>query len=307
MSAKLIISLIIFISSLIILFIVRKKEIENKTKEVEEKNNKKKEVVDKPKLPSLEIISNNEPLKKVLSEFTKIENQLLIPIGLVSEEKLKLIDFQEENNILIVGTTGGGKSVCLNDIVFSLAMNYSKDEIDIVTMDTSIVELSSFNKIPQYLKETISDPSSIMNELSILQKEAEKRIQNNNPKKLIVIIDDLYDICNFDKSVIKTIEYLLRISKESNIYYILATDTPDLDILTPNIKEKLDATLYLTLAPGEEKDFSFERELSEEDLSFLAELGNVIYKKKDTTKKVTIPDVTDKDIKKLKDWFIENR
>lgn len=305
MSAKLIISLIIFITSIIVVVAVKDKE--KKDKELKEKKSQMDSIIKSPKCPPLDIINKESELYRINHEFTKIDGQLLIPIGLVSNEKLKIIDFYKENNILIIGTTGGGKSTCLNEIVFSLAMNYSKEEIDIVTIDTSFVELGSFNGIPQYLKDSIFTPKDIVEELSILYKEAEKRIKNPYKKKLIVMIDDLYDVCSYDKNALKTIEKLLKISKDANMYFILATDTPKEEILTEDFKEKLDATLYLTLSPGEEKDFSFENELSEEDLQFLTREGCLIYKEKDTTKKVTIPDITEKDIKKLKDWFIHNR
>ncbi len=300
MSIKLIISLTIFIISIIALIIVR----ENEKKEKEEQQNKKESHKEKPKTPPYDIIKDNELLKNIIKNYKK-ENNFSIPIGTITEEEIKVIDFKNNNNILIIGTTGGGKSVCLSEIIYSLAMTYSKEEIDIVTVDTSLVELSSFNKIPHYLKDTIVDPTNIIEEISILEREADKRIKNHTSKKLIVIIDDLYDITTYDTKIIKKIEYLLSISKESNIYFVLATPTQD--IITPSIKDNLEATLYLTLSPGEEKDFSFDKELSEEDLEFLNDTSSLICKEKQTTVKVKVPEVTDKEIKKLKDWFIQNR
>ena len=164
MSAKLIISLIIFITSIIVVVAVKEKE--KKEKALKEKKNQMDPIIKKHKCPPLDIINKESELYRINHEFTKVDGQLLIPIGLVSNEKLKIIDFYKENSILIIGTTGGGKSACLNEIVFSLAMNYSKEEIDIVTIDTSFVELGSFNGIPHYLKDSIFTPKDIVEELS---------------------------------------------------------------------------------------------------------------------------------------------
>ncbi len=112
-----------------------------------------------PKVENKEL-DENSPFKKLMDQFIKKE-ELEIPIGWNEQEEVKTLDFKAMKNLLIVGTTGGGKTVSLNGIISSIMMNYSKEEIKILPIDTSIVELSSFNGIPNFVQETLVSPKEI--------------------------------------------------------------------------------------------------------------------------------------------------
>lgn len=301
MELKLVLSIIIFAIVMIILIVFKWKEMKEIREEALEKEPREEKL--KSEIPPLDILEKDSDFRKILEKFTKDEKDLIIPIGQTEEEKIKTIDLDQNNNLLIIGTTGGGKSICLNEIIASIVMNYKAEDIKIVTIDTSIVELSSFNKTPHYLKETISQPQEIVEELEILYKEANRRIKNPMSQHLLVIIDDLYDVCQYSSEALSKIEALLEISDEANIKCILATDTPAKEIISKKIQEEIDATLYLTLAPGEEKDFFFEKELTEEELAYITKIGNLIYQNKEGKERIKVPDITDKEIKKIKDWF----
>jgi len=290
MELKLVLLIIIFSIVMMILLIFKWKEIA----EIEEEKEKS--------ASPLESLEEESTFKQFLKRFSKQENSLLIPIGM-KEENLKIINMGDVHNLLIIGTTGGGKSICLNEMITSIALSYSKEEVRILTIDTSIVELSSFNEIPHYIKNTISTPKDIIEELKELQKESERRIKAGNKQNLLVIMDDFYDVCSYDSNALSMVENLLLISKKANIHFIIATDTPVKDIITEKIKGNIEGILYLTLAPGEEKDFFFKKELTEEELSFLTEIGNLIYQEKDTKEKIKVPEVTETEIKNIKDWF----
>lgn len=300
MELKLVLSILIFAIVMLILLNFKWKEMKEIKEEALKKEKPKEE---KPTLPPLETLEEESDLRKVLEKFQKEENKLLVPLGFNTNHELQVMDLEKSNNLLIIGTTGGGKSICLNEIISSIIMNYQREEINFVTMDTSIVELSTFNTIPHYLKETLSRPQEILEELTVLLKEADKRIKSPQHPSLIVVIDDLYDVANYSKEALEKIEQLLRMSKEANMHFIIATDTPTQEILTKNLQKEIGTTLYLTLSPGEEKEFSFEKELTEEELSFLTTIGNLIYQENNHKEKVVVPDVTEKEIKKIKDWF----
>lgn len=251
---------------------------------------------EKESQPDLSILDNSE-IKKLLNSFEKKDNT--IPIGWNEKEEVEVLDLNQIKNLLIIGTTGGGKSICLNEIITSIALTYSSEDYKIVTMDTSMVELSSFNGLPHYLKDTLISPSDIIDEIEEIEKEVQRR--SNDSKPLIVLIDDFYDICSYDERVLPTIEKLLEKSKSKNVYLILATDTPTKNIITDKVKEQIDGTIYLTLSPGEKKDF--ELDLTKTDIEKLTEIGSAIYKTENTKKKIIIPEVLESEIAVIKDYY----
>ncbi len=299
MELKLVLLILIFSLVMIILLSFKWKELEEIKKEQEESKKKK--------LPPLDILEEDSNLKSFLRMFSREENKLQIPIGINGDNNVRTIDLKEINNLLVIGTTGGGKSICLNEMITSLSLFYEPKEIRIVAIDTSIVELSSFNRIPHYIKEALSNPKEIIEELQLLQQEAERRIRTQNKQDLLVVIDDLYDVCSYDPNALKMMEKLLAISKEANIHFILATDTPTKELITNGIKENIQGFLYLTLAPGEEKEFFFGKDLTEEELTFLTEIGSLIYQEQDQKERIKIPEVTDTELKSLKSWFTYNK
>ncbi len=274
-------------------------------KKEDEMKEQKKEASKKTSkiIPDSSILDNSKEnnIKKLLENFTNNENNKLIPIGWDEKQEVKSIDFNKNNHLLIIGTTGGGKSICLNEIITSIIMNHSAEDIKMVTMDTSMVELSSFNGIPHYIKDTIISPNEVMDELRELEKEIRRRTKDSQMTNLFVIIDDLYDICSYDSKVLRTIEQLLKDNKEKNIHFIIATDTPTKEIITDDMKKQIDGTIYLTLAPGEKNDFDLD--ITKADMEFIAEIGSAIYKTPEKKEKIIIPEVLEEEIKAIKNCY----
>ena len=252
-------------------------------------------------LPQEEVIEldENSLFKKMTDTFNR-KVDIEIPIGFNEKDEIETINFNKINNLLIVGTTGGGKTVSLNGIISSIIMNYSKEDIKILPIDTSIVELSTFNHIPHYVQETLVSPKEIEEALEKLGVETTKRLKNDKNPFLLVVIDDLYDVLSNDRKNIELLEKLMRDTEKTNIHFILVTDTPTEEVLNKSLRNYLDGTLYVTLSPGEEKDFSFEQELTKEEWNYLTEIGNAVYKEKDEKKKIKIPDISEEELKIIK-------
>lgn len=228
------------------------------------------------------------------------KNRLFMSLGF-TDQKMKLVNLKEKDHFLVMGTTGGGKSICLTEIVSSFLLNYSEEDIKMLTIDTSLVELSSFNGVPHYLKNTLVNPSQIMKELQELLKLVNA---SKFPKKpLLVIIDDFYDVCSYDRKVLGIIEELLEKSKGKNIHFILATDTPVEDILTEKIQKNVDGFLYLTLSPGYRDYLPFSDKITEEDDDYLTLIGNAIYHDGNRKYRIHVPEIYDEDIQKIKEWL----
>lgn len=251
-------------------------------------------------IPPLSLISEEEVLSKMLTE-TQSNNNIEIPLGINDKEKIISINLEEVNNLLIIGTTGGGKSICLDEIITSIIMTKTKDDIRLTTIDTSMVELSHFNNIPHYVKDTIISPEEIIEEIEELKKELSNRERNSSNIPLLVIIDDLYDICTYDDKILSEIEYLLKEGKKEKMYFILTTDTPSKDILTNRLKEQISATIYLTMSPGSQEEFSLD--LTQNDIDYITSIGNAIYENNNKKEKILIPEIKEETLEKIKNSF----
>ncbi len=217
-----------------------------------------------------------------------------IPIGFYENGEIEDIDFKDIGNLLVIGTTGGGKSVVLNEIVLSIMKNYAKEEAKILTMDTSLVELSAFNGSSHYLKDTICTLEDITDALEDFKNQLSRK---NKEEILFVIIDDLYDIISHDKKNLKNLEALLKASEEYNIHFILATDTPSKEIFAKKIRKYLKGTLFLTTSLGTEKEYDLEKELTKDEWDYLTKISNAVYKTDMKSTKIIIPEITDEELK----------
>ncbi len=251
-------------------------------------------------------LSSETKFNNMLNQYEK-SSDIIIPIGLDEKDNVKTINLCKNPNLLIIGTTGGGKSILLNNIIASLSIKYTKDDIKIITMDTSIVELSTFNSIPHYIKNTLSYPNDILDELDNLEKEVNRRKNQEEKQPLLVVIDDLYDICSYKNSISSQIIQLLEYAKNQNIFFILTTDTPSKKVLNKKILDLVDSTIYLTLSPGEQDDFSLSEQLNEEDLDFITKIGNLLYIHGDEKERLEAPEITDKEIKEVTKFYEINK
>ena len=251
-------------------------------------------------------LSSETKYNKMINQYEK-NTDIMIPIGYNEENNIKIINLSKNPNLLIIGTTGGGKSILLNNIIASISIKYTKDDIRIIAMDTSIVELSNFNSIPHYIKSTLSYPNDILDELDELEKEINRRKNQKEKQPLLVVIDDLYDICSYKNNISSQIIKLLEDSKDQNVFYILTTDTPTKKVLNKQLLNLVDSSIYLTLSPGEQDDFSLNEQINKEDLDFIAKIGNLLYIHGKEKERLEVPEITEKEIKEIIKFYEINK
>lgn len=299
--------IILILSILVVYFYLKsikksnyEKDINNK---LEARNTDKKKRFNTD-LPELNTLKSNE-YREILNEFNKIKTISSIPLGRNELGELETIDLDKLGNMLILGTTGGGKSVLLNELIMSIILNYTNEEIKFITIDSSIVELSSFNGIPHYIKDTISDMTVASTELELIVKEVEKRKSQESIKEhLFVIIDDIYDLAyGQEKYINNLLVELMEKSKNTKVHIIVATDTPNENEIFKNYSAFFDLKCYLTLAPGTYNEFDKEKTLNQEELNFISTIGNMILVTTDAKKKIKIADILDEDIKEIVKYY----
>lgn len=299
--------IILILSILVVYFYLKSIKKSNYEKGINNKleaKNKDKTKRFNTDLPELNTLKSNE-YREILNEFNKIKTISSIPLGRNELGELETIDLDKLGNMLILGTTGGGKSVLLNELIMSIILNYTKEQIKFITIDSSIVELSSFNGIPHYIKDTISDMTVASTELELIVKEVEKRKNQESIKEhLFVIIDDIYDLAyGQEKYINNLLVELMEKSKNTKVHIIVATDTPNENEIFKNYSAFFDLKCYLTLAPGTYNEFDKEKTLNQEELNFISTIGNMILVTKDAKKKIKIADILDEDIKEIVKYY----
>ena len=205
-------------------------------------------------------------------EFMESKSSLSIALGKDISGAVKTFSLIKVPHLLIAGTTGSGKSVCINAIILSLIYRYSPDEVKFILIDPKRVEFSMYNNLPHLITpNVITDSEKALNALSWCVDEMERRfivfanarvksmeeyniseeVLEGRAEKLpyiIFIIDELADLLMTAKKEAE--DYICRIlqkARAAGIHMILATQRPSVDIVTGKIKANLSARICFAL------------------------------------------------------------
>ncbi len=207
-------------------------------------------------------------LKDVLaqSEFRTFGSKLTLALGKDTAGKSLIADLSTMPHLLIAGTTGAGKTVCVNSIIMSMLFNASPDEVKFLMIDPKMVELSIYNAIPHMLCPSVTDPKKVSAALgwvvsemesrySMLAKEGVRNIEGYNNKDtqklpyIVVVIDELADLMQVaSKQIEGAITRLAQLSRAVGIHLILATQRPSVDVITGVIKANFPARISFKVA-----------------------------------------------------------
>jgi S-DNA-T family DNA segregation ATPase FtsK/SpoIIIE len=205
---------------------------------------------------SLEFVS----LKQILNSevMRKNESKTAVALGLDVSGEASISDITKMPHVLIAGSTGSGKSVCLNAFIASILFRASPEEVKFIMVDPKRVELTGYNGIPHLLTPVIVDPEKVISALKWAINEMEKRyklfaevgVRNiagyNNLSGfqampyIIIVIDELADIMLFAPSEVEdTVTRLAQMARAVGIHLLLATQRPSVDVLTGLIKANI--------------------------------------------------------------------
>ena len=206
-------------------------------------------------------------LKEVLSntEFQKNDSKLTLALGKDIGGKAVIADLGEMPHLLIAGTTGSGKTVCVNSIIMSMLFNATPSEVKFLMVDPKMVELAPFNGLPHLLCPVVTEAKKVSSALNWVVKEMEERyqllakegvrnIEYYNKKKqrlpyIVVIVDELADLMAVAQNQIEdAITRLAQLSRAVGIHLILATQRPSVDVITGVIKANFPARISFKVA-----------------------------------------------------------
>lgn len=193
------------------------------------------------------------------STFKKNNGKLPFVLGKDTVGNNVVADLADMPHLLVAGSTGSGKSVCLNTLLISLLCKLSPDELKLVIIDPKRLEFTAYHDIPHLLFPVITHPSKAAPVLSWLtrvmeeryEKMAQKNVRNIGEYKkmcgtknmhddmpyIVVIIDELADLMMIARKEIEdSIARLAQMARAAGIHLILATQRPSVDVLTGVIK-----------------------------------------------------------------------
>ena len=189
----------------------------------------------------------------------------------------KVFDLTKMPHLLVAGSTGSGKSVCINGIIASILMRYKPNEVKLVLVDPKKVELTNYNGIPHLLCPVVSDPKKASLTLQRVVSEMDKRFtifsdsevknitgynelvdkeNKKHPEKkmprmpyIVVIIDELADLMLVaSKEVEDSITRITQLARAAGIHLIVATQRPSTDVITGLIKNNIPSRISFAVS-----------------------------------------------------------
>ena len=186
--------------------------------------------------------------------FNKKDTKLPIALGKSISGIPITVDLTSMPHLLVAGTTGSGKSVCINSIIMSLLYKHGPDSCKFILIDPKMLELSSYEGIPNLLTSVITDAKKATSALSWTVREMESRyrlmssegvrnIDGYNEKHklkmpyIVVVVDEMSDLMLVSgKEIEGYVQKLSAMARAAGIHIIMATQRPSVDVITGTIK-----------------------------------------------------------------------
>ncbi len=221
-------------------------------------------------------VSFREVLEGVPKE--KKDSKLLAPLGKDINGDVKWCEIDKTPHLLVAGTTGSGKSVCINGIICSILMRTKPDEVRLVLVDPKKVELSVYNGTPHLLCPVVTDPKKASVALAKIVSEMERRYDVFSDSKtknikgyneyieqrnqtlpddeklrkmpyIVVIVDELADLMLVaSKEVEDSIMRITQMARAAGIHLIIATQRPSTDVITGLIKANIPSRISFAVS-----------------------------------------------------------
>jgi S-DNA-T family DNA segregation ATPase FtsK/SpoIIIE len=264
-----------------------------------------------------ELVSLREGMQS--RSFTRSQAFLRFVLGKDVAGKPVTVDLATMPHLLIAGTTGSGKSVCINAILCCLLMNRTPNQLRFVMVDPKRVELTGYNGIPHLLTPVIVETDKVIGTLQWMSREMDSRYKKfsevgarniddfnaRQPNKLpyiVVVIDELADLMMMaPEETERNLNRLAQLARATGIHVIIATQRPSVDVITGMIKANFPARLSFKVVSGIDSRVVLDQPGAER----LIGLGDMLFQAPDapTPKRLQGVFVSNNEIKKLVDFW----
>ncbi|WP_088005975.1 FtsK/SpoIIIE family DNA translocase [Indiicoccus explosivorum] len=270
----------------------------------------------------LESDENNRPDKK-----------LLFGLGRDVSGKAVLAELNKMPHLLVAGSTGSGKSVCINGIITSILMRAKPHEVKMMMIDPKMVELNVYNGIPHLLAPVVTDPRKAAQALKKVVSEMERRYElfshtgtrniegyneyvqvfneeneEKHPKLpyIVVIVDELADLMMVASSEVEdAITRLAQMARAAGIHLVIATQRPSVNVITGVIKANIPSRIAFAVSSAVDSRTILDAGGAEKLLG----RGDMLFLGSGASKPVRVQGafLSDAEVEKITDFAIEQQ
>ena len=208
-------------------------------------------------------------------EFQKSQSRLSFAVGKDIGGKTVVTDIAKMPHLLIAGSTGSGKSVCINTLIMSILYKAKPEDVKLIMVDPKVVELSVYNGIPHLLIPVVTDPRKAAAALNWAVAEMDRRYgliakagsrdvkgYNEAARKdptgemeilpqIVIVVDELADLMMVAANdVEKAICRLAQLARAAGLHLIIATQRPSVDVITGLIKANMPSRIAFAVSSG---------------------------------------------------------
>ncbi len=274
-------------------------------------------------------------MREVIEEIPRKldDSKLLAPLGRDIMGRIRFVEINKTPHMLVAGATGSGKSVCINNIIISVLMRTTPDEVKMVLVDPKKVEFNVYENIPHLLIPVVTDPKKASGALQKIVIEMDDRYEtfkNSETKNIttyneyvdkelkrnpncglkrmpyiLVIIDELADLMLVAaKEVEESIMRVTQLARAAGIHLIVATQRPSADIITGLIKANIPTRISFAVSSSIDSRTILDMMGAEKLLG----KGDMLYKPMDENTPIRIQGsfISDDEIKRVVE-FVKKR
>ncbi|MEG0771202.1 MAG: DNA translocase FtsK [Clostridia bacterium] len=269
------------------------------------------------------------PIREMIisKEFGEAKSSLTCSLGRDITGSIITVDLGKMPHLLIAGSTGSGKSVCINSLIISLLYKSSPEDVKMLMIDPKVVELSVYNDIPHLLIPVVTDPKkaagalnwAVVEMLNRYKSFAEQNVRdiagfNDIARiteelvvlpKIVMIIDELADLMMVAPTEVEdAICRLAQMGRAAGMHLVIATQRPSVDVLTGTIKANVPSRIAFSVSDAINSRIILDMSGAEKLLG----KGDMLYNPVGISKPIRVQGcfVTDKEVESVTKFISDN-